>query len=161
MRKLSFLVIGIALVGLTRTASAQMPYSMGGCGLGSILIKDRGQWEQAGVAFLNNFFFPQTFAITSGTSNCSDVPKKTAQMEQEVYVTANLGNLTKEAAQGNGEHLTGLAEVLGCENVDLGGFSRENYETLFSDSEPKTVLESYKKQLKSSPEYARACSRLG
>ncbi|WP_338636718.1 DUF3015 family protein [Spirobacillus cienkowskii] len=137
-------------------------YGMSGCGVASIFIKEKDMLPQIGASVVNNIFGPtQTFAMSSGTSNCvaprSDMALK---QEQEVFMAANFSSLNKEAAQGNGEHISALAEVFGCPQEQFLKLSQENYNKLFDSSEPTVVLENYKKELKEHNTLSGSCERL-
>ena len=157
--------LSVSLLSLAPFAQAQEKakyqhpmYGMGGCGLGSLVIKENTQIMQILALSTNNILVPQTSAITSGTSNCVEGAPSFAKMEQEVYIGANLASLKKEAAQGQGDHLAGLAEVFGC--ADAAAFakvSQRQFETLFAGSESNRVVESYHQVLTSTP---LQCSRV-
>jgi hypothetical protein len=136
------------------------PWGMAGCSIWNYVIKDKEQGPQIGVWALEHFVFGvQTFAITSGTSNCVDSGSKMSQNEQETFVTVNLASLQKEAAQGQGEHLNTLAEIFGCESKEgFANMSQNRYEALFSNENPSAVLENYKSEVKAAN---MACTRAG
>jgi hypothetical protein len=142
-------------------------YGMAGCGLGSLLVEGEERHNdklmQVISGFINNYFFPQTSAITSGTSNCTDTPKSVARMEQEVFLSANINAMTKEAAQGDGQHLAAFAEVLGCGDArsvsSFSELSQERFDTIFADTNPTAVLDRYLTELSASSELSGSCSR--
>ena len=86
-----------------------------GCGLG---------WQVAPKQSLLSSFsrsvthviLPNTFSMTFGTSGCSQhsIVKKDRAVEH--FVEANLENLQIEMAQGNGETLLALGELMGCDS---------------------------------------------
>lgn len=131
------------------------PYGMAGCGLGSLIfsgdntglnIKNNTMGPQLLAATTNNYFFPQSSAITTGSSNCTDVPAESAdafRIERETYVTMNLNDLNKEAAQGQGDKLRGLSEMLGCtEQNEVQTFAKVaqlGHSSIFSDAQPVNV----------------------
>jgi hypothetical protein len=137
----------------------EVPWGMAGCSIWNWVIKDKEQGPQIGVWALEHFVFGvQTFAITSGTSNCVEGASKTAMTEQETFVTVNLATLQREAAQGKGEHLDTLAEIFGCESKEgFANMSQNRYEALFSNENPQAVLNSYKSEVKAAN---MACRRV-
>lgn len=152
------LVVSFSSVSLAKT----VPYGMGGCGLGALVIKKNGMGSQLGAALLNNLVFPATFAITSGTSNCTEDLSQISSIEKEVYISANYENIAKEAAQGTGEHLTTLASLMGCSNgSDFAQFSQEHYDALFTDSDSQKLLNRYQSEARSSSKLAENCSIQG
>ncbi len=145
--------------------ASQASYGMAGCGLGSAIIKSPGKGPQIGAFFLNYALSTnQTSGISSGTSNCVEARTETAAQEQTIYVSANLASLSREAAQGQGEHLEGLAEVVGCygdqERQRLGLISQEKYQEIYGSSEAGTVLKNYLTLMQADPVLASECSKI-
>ena len=138
----------------------KMRYGMAGCGLGAMFIDKNTLLPQVGAWFVNSSSASQTFGITTGTSNCTDKPGEHAKVEQEVFVQANLASLTREAAQGTGEHLSAFAEVLGCDHGAFSRMSQEKYNEIYGTSEASEVLSNYVKQIKANPELATSCTRV-
>ena len=140
-------------------------YGMAGCGVGSMILTKNdvpnqiGVWAlNLGLAYVSSFFHP-TWAMSSGSYNCTDSPAETA-MEQEVFLQANFATLTKEAASGARLHLDGLAEVFGCE--DKPGFaqlSQSRFNHLFGTRDPRETLERYRGSIHAT-DRALHCSRL-
>jgi len=144
------------------SAQADAPWGMAGCSIWNYVIKDKEMGPQIGVWALEHFVFGvQTFAITSGTSNCvKDGASAMKEDEQEVFVTVNLSTLQKEAAQGQGQHLNTLAEIFGCEDKEgFAQMSQSRYEALFTNENPAAVVQSYKSEIKSN--LGGSCSRAG
>lgn len=137
------------------------PWGMGGCGFASLFIKEKEMLPQIGASIVNEFIsgFTQSFAISSGTSNCVASRSNLALKEQEVFITVNLASLSKEAAQGNGEHISALAEVFGCPNEDFAKLSQNHYEKIYGINEPAKVLESYLSEVKADQNLAKSCIR--
>jgi hypothetical protein len=92
----------------------------------------------------------QGLTIATGTSNCTDYPLNAGALlkEQQTYVAVNFENLSKEAAQGRGEHLRAFSEIVGCrssaEYEQFAKLVRESHREIFSDSEPENVLSRWK-----------------
>lgn len=136
----------------------KMRYGMAGCGLGAMLIEKNTALPQIGSGILSSLSATQTFGITTGTSNCQPDQAGHAKVEQEVFLRTNLASLTREAAQGTGEHLSAFAEVLGCDHGAFSKMSQEKYNEIYSTSESQTVLQNYVKQIKANP--ALTCTRV-
>jgi hypothetical protein len=136
------------------------PYGMAGCGLGSLIIKNHSKGPQIGASILN---ISQVSAISSGSSNCGITKDDLAMKEQEVFMEVNLSSVAKDAAKGEGEHLSAFAEILGCgQGAELNVFSnltRDNYSDIFSTSDSKAVLENFRGVIKSNETLASACVR--
>ena len=123
------------------------PYGMGGCGFVSIFIQENTMLPQLGKTAADAYFqlwALNTSAMTTGTSNCTNSPGNTALlMEQQVYVSSNYSDITREAAQGTGEHLVAFAEVLGCDSNAFAHMAQSNHAQIFG-SEPDSALENVK-----------------
>jgi len=65
------------------------------------------------VTFLNGISGNQTFGITTGTSECKAPSKVADNGILKEFVVANMDNLAKDIAMGQGESLTTLAELMG------------------------------------------------
>ena len=101
------------LASLMSPAVFAYNYGMAGCGLGSLVFKDKPGMVQLFAATLNVWGL-QTSAITSGTSQCDADRGQTASL----YININYQALQKEIAQGQGETINGLAEIYGCDNTE-------------------------------------------
>ncbi len=138
-------------------------YGMAGCGLGALVVDRDELMPQVGAWFLNSIYSHQTYAISSGTSNCVEGRSEVTAMEQEVYFAANLNSITKEAAQGSGEHLDGIARVFGCEQDEdktrLNELGQSHYAQIFSEGAPDAVLQSYLSVVNADPQLAKSCGK--
>lgn len=147
----------------TAKSTYRVPYGMNGCGLWSLIIKDKDQGSQLGIFALKTFVFPdfQTSAISTGSSNCVHAGSQQAMTdEQSVFVQVNLETLEKEAAQGQGEMLESLSELLGCsDHKSFAQWTQSNYHTIFSNRDPEQVINNYRTQLYGH-EQSFKCSRL-
>lgn len=87
-----------------------------GCGLGKLAWSDyAGQKQiapQVMMATTNGTFGSQTFGISSGTSGCTN--DGLIMKNKHVNLTSRaFDSLAEEMAQGGGEHLASLADLLG------------------------------------------------
>ena len=101
--------------------SAAAGHNMAGCGLGSMVVEDKSKWAQVGAAFLNGTGM-QTFGISFGTSNCTEDGVATAALEKDAFVEANLADLRRDVAAGEGEYLSSLASFYGCKGDNAKAF---------------------------------------
>src|SRR5260370_25310738 len=83
-------------------------FGTAGCGLGSIIISGGGI-VQIFAATTNGTSANQTFAITSGTSNCEDTDS--GDESARVFVQANRVAIAKDISLGSGETIDGLASL--------------------------------------------------
>lgn len=102
-------------------------YGMAGCGLGSIVFGDKPGMIQVVAATLNSTGY-QTFAITTGTSNCGD-SGKSAQTTQ--FIETNRVALEKEISRGQGEAVDSLGKLMACKNPNFSSDLRKNYSNSF------------------------------
>ena len=114
-----------------------------GCGLGTMIF---GQAEaglntvltQILAVTTNGTSGNQTFGISSGTSEC-DQPSKWVSNEQvNKFVLANMDDLAKDIAAGQGETVSTLAELMEVpeENRDTFYSSlQDNFDQIFPSSD--------------------------
>ena len=111
MKKISIAII-LCLM-MVSVASANTVRQDCGCGLGGVAIGDREGllWNLLGT-FLNDALCGnQTFAMSSGTSDCGR-PETLAMLDKlNIFVADNMDVLAVDIAQGNGESLDALAEI--------------------------------------------------
>ena len=133
-----------------------------GCGLGSIIFKDNGKVFQILAGTTNGTFGSQTFGITSGTSNCATSGSNHSNnQKQKDYITANLATLQKEAAQGNGESIEGLAAVMGCpvsSYEEFGAYTQLNYHSIFSTHNAGDVANNINSELQKNETLYKTCN---
>ena len=136
-------------------------YGMAGCGLGSMVFKNKPGKIQILAGTTNGILGSQTFGLTSGTSGCvEDMNGDTAAL----YIRTNKEPLMQDISRGSGETLTGLAAMLGCSNVnEVGQVLQQNYESIFSrvDASSKELLNSIGSALKSNHATAKSCGMMG
>lgn len=137
----------LILVGLlaSGTAIAQPPpppgggyggggaaYGTAGCGLGSIVFGSKPGFMQVFAATTNGTGF-QTFAITSGTSNCDSSAKN--QIAARAFVESNREAFAKDVSRGSGETITTLTSISGCSDSAAVGVSlQKNFKRIFPNA---------------------------
>lgn len=125
----ALLLAGAAQAAPKRAARAEPArvasggHNQAGCGLGSMAIQDNSKWAQVGASFLNGTGF-QTFAITFGTSNCTEDGVASATREKDAYVEANFSDIRRDLSAGGGEYLSSLASLYGCKGEKADTFHR-------------------------------------
>lgn len=108
-------------------------YGLAGCGLGSILFGQKPGGIQIISATTNGIWSNNTFGVSSGTSNC-DIPEMGQQAG--LYIEVNREIVQKEAARGEGETISGLAEIFNCSDVKAFGTKlQQNYNVIFGESD--------------------------
>lgn len=120
----------IALFVLLSSSAFAASYGPQGCGLGSIVFTDNSSLVDQVLGATTNGTAGQTFAMTSGTSNCE--LDGAGGQAQAVFIKANRVSLANDIARGNGETLASLSRMYGCSNhAAIGSALQANYETIF------------------------------
>ncbi len=137
-------------------------YGEAGCGLGAVVFQDKPGSNQIIAATLNGLLGNQSFAVTSGTSNCDAQPKLMAESRQEQFVQSNFTDLAKNMAVGEGETLTAFAALLGCRTgaeQAFGALMQSHYaEIMGDDRAPSAVVAGVKQALATEPGVASRCT---
>jgi len=137
------LFLAVLLIGPMAThVWADNPDTGPGCGLGKIAWADYSKQKsiapQVMMATTNGTSGTQTFGISSGTSGCTNDGTIMSQYKASVFAAANYDTLAQEMAQGGGEHLASLAELMGvpAENrPEFFAVAQAQYPTLISSSD--------------------------
>ena len=118
MKKLGmFAIVGVFVAMQAGIALAVDDMNTGpGCGLGKLAFKSYPNLKTKGAQILMatlNVIGGQTFAISTGTSGCSDDGRWWAEQKATMFAELNADALAQDMAQGNGEHLASMATLLG------------------------------------------------
>ena len=93
-----------------------------GCGVGTMLMetvgKPNGGWVLQTTALWTNVILSNTFTMSTGTMNCKGHINKAVSNEVYEFVTANMDNLAKDIAMGQGETINSLGTMLAVNDVD-------------------------------------------
>ncbi len=117
--------------GLVHEVSGQ-GYGPAGCGLGSILFGEQEGMVQVLAATTNGLYSHQSFAISSGTSNCEE---GTGKASAAVFIEGNKVALQNDVARGAGETLTAFSKLIGCsDSAELGKTLQKNYGRIYTGS---------------------------
>lgn len=134
-------------------------YGMAGCGLGSIVFADKPGMIQVIAATLNATGGNQTFAISSGTSNCGASGAK--QDQAMLFLEVNHQALARDVSRGNGETLNSFAKLIGCDSAQLAPELKSNYTPIFEDAQtPQSSASAIFNVIRSNPTLSQ-CSTLG
>ena len=136
----------LLLAAAVTLATAGTAFAAGGnvgCGLGTLLFED-AQNKSTVVQILavttNGTSGNQTFGISSGTSNCTQ-PKNFAGNERlNEFVHANLDELARDIAAGQGETLDTVAELMKVPAAGRDAFNR-TLQAHFSEIFPSPGVE--------------------
>ena len=140
MRKLllSACIVSASLT-TAHTAMAAGGHGPAGCGLGTaVIFKDANEWhEHVLAATTNGTSGNQTFGMTSGTLGCADANGPLAA-GVDLFLNDNMEQLAAESAQGQGETLAALSELIGVQAEDTASFNaamKANFDQIFSSAE--------------------------
>lgn len=168
MANRTFVVVAaltIMLGGAGMSQAAPNPDNGPGCGLGKLAWSDYSGQKQIGpqvlMATTNGTFGSQTFGISTGTSGCTNDGKIFTAEKVNVFAAINFDNLSQEMAQGQGEHLTSLATLMGIPTDQHPAFfamTQEKYTTLVQAGEtsPKAVVKAIHDAMADHPVLAQA-----
>jgi hypothetical protein len=154
------------VMGMSGMAFGNPPNNGPGCGLGKLAWENSNQKDSIGgqvlMATTNGTGF-QTFAISSGTSGCTNDGQILASEKVNVFAAVNFDNLSQEMAQGQGEHLTSLATLMGIPVAQQPAFfamTQEKYTTLIQveETSPKTVVNAIHGAMVNHPVFAQTTS---
>lgn len=110
-----------------------------GCGLGTqVWAGQEGLVPKVLGATTNGTFGNQTFGITTGTLGCSQDGVITADARLRMFAGANLDNLARDMAMGQGETLDAFASLVGVADADKAEFflfTKTHFNDLFADDE--------------------------
>ena len=121
MRKI---LIAVVLSAVPAFAFAQQN-NVGSCGWGTKLFDGQsGVFPQAFAGITNATSGNQTFAISSGTSGCTQDGVVKSTWKTAMFIDGNKDRLARDMSTGNGETLDSLAHLIGVHEQDRAAFSR-------------------------------------
>lgn len=142
MKRIAMYGLAVAFFGgmlaAPGTASAQAYNENTGCGLGNMIFKNIGQDSllfQILAVTTNGIVGNQTFGISSGTLGCSRPAKIVFNEKVNTFVAANMDELARDMAMGQGETLDTLAELMAIPSEKKGEFYaalQANFKTIYA-----------------------------
>ena len=145
MKQASMVLAMAVLCSPVAAANAGTMESGPGCGLGAMMWADSAAKKhilQQSMIATTNATGMQTFAISSGTSGCTNDGVVVQREKVNVFAGINFQNLTQEMAQGQGEHLASLATLMGVPEESQPEFfslAQDNYAKILRSSEATSV----------------------
>jgi hypothetical protein len=124
-------ILALALLAPAAALAQARGYGTAGCGLGALVFGAQPGGIQILAATTNGTLGNQTFAITSGTSNCG---KSLFALEgTKVFIEGNREALAKDAARGSGDTIVALRNIASCSapSAEVGSALQRNFGTLF------------------------------
>ena len=121
------------------SSTSAMADNVGECGWGSKVFDGQsGIAPQVLAVTTNGTSGNQTFAITSGTSGCTQDGTVSSTWETAMFIDGNKNALARDTAAGQGETLDALAQLIGVDAQDKGAFARltqENFVRIFPSND--------------------------
>lgn len=166
-KKVLLLAVAILFGSQAGLAMAANPDTGPGCGLGKLAWSDyKGQKEIAPQVLMvtTNGTGMNTFAISSGTSGCTNDGKIMGEHKTTMFASLNFDALTAEMAQGQGEHLASLATLMGVpaeRHAEFFAMTQERYTSLVQAGEasPVALVKSLNDAIAGHPVLAQASLR--
>jgi hypothetical protein len=113
------------LAAMPLAAMAAGENNVGSCGWGSKVFDGQsGIAPQVLAATTNGTSGNQTFAITTGTSGCTQDGAIRSNWKTAMFIDGNKLALQRDMSIGSGEALDSLAHLLGVETQDRVAFNR-------------------------------------
>ncbi len=160
------LISTLAIASLAFTMSAQAAETAAGCGIGAEIMKGKsGRGAQIVASILNTVLVPNTFFMTTGGGLMGCDPTKAVEVDElkKTFVASNMDQLTTDAANGRGDHLTALGVLMGVEAQDLPAFEKltqSKFELLFTQqADAQQVLSSLHLAMSESAELSQYLTR--
>ena len=144
-KKMIMLSVAVLFGMQAGLAMATNPDTGPGCGLGKLAWGDYAHQKNIAPQVMmvtTNGIGSNTFAISSGTSGCTNDGKIMAEHKATVFTAANFENLSQEMAQGRGEHLASLATLMNVPANQQGEFfamTQNQYTALLREGEASPV----------------------
>lgn len=156
------------LLALAITLAAPVAFAgkSSGCGLGAQALEGKsGLLMNLVATFLNGISGNQTFGITTGTSGCNADDAVYNDQVREQFVAVNMDNLSTEMAQGNGQYVVAMGELMGCDAAAQPAFAKmtqTKYETLFKapTTDAKVWLGDLKQEMAKDTVLSSHCTRI-
>jgi hypothetical protein len=160
------ILIGIALGALALAGLGQEARA-GDCAVGGFVTNKSSGIIQQLLAFTTNgtFFITYAGAITTGTSGCSNSGIVKAEVEQQIFVTANYDALAGDLARGQGAQVAALSSLMGCPVALSGEFGRvaqAQFAALVTGGpdQATALLATLREDLRVHPALSASCTRL-
>ena len=113
--------------------------NIGSCGWGSKVFDGQsGVAPQVFAATTNGTSGNQTFAISSGTSGCTQDGTVSSTWKTAMFIDGNKKQLARDMSQGHGETLDALASLIGIDQAQKPQFfhlTQEKFSTIFSSED--------------------------
>lgn len=134
-----FIVFMLLLVAAPASFAGVLRNNVG-CGVGTLIFETVGRpnagWILQLTASWTNGALSNTFSMTTGTVNCQGTIHDVVSTEVYEFVTANMDNLARDIAMGQGDTIDSLGKMLAVEDVDaFGSVLQANFGDIFPDAD--------------------------
>ena len=158
-KKLMVVALVMAFPVGAMAAGAAAPDASGGCGVGSKLFENQRGVAPQVLAMTTNGIAQQTFAVSSGTSGCSQDGVVKSNWKTSMFIDGNKTKLARDMSTGSGEALESLAKLIGIQDQHKAAFfqaTKDNFSRIFASDNVTTdqVVASLKQVLASDSELA-------
>lgn len=135
-------LVAIAAVSASAGAFAAGENNVGSCGWGSKLWTGQsGVLPQVMATWTNGTLGNQTFAISTGTSGCTQDGAVTSNWQTAMFIDGNKEKLARDVSRGQGETLDSLAKLIGVSEGHKAHFyqtAKRNFDRIFPAAQAST-----------------------
>jgi hypothetical protein len=157
-------LLAVVAIALPASAMAAGENNIGQCGWGSKLFDGQsGLAPQVLGATTNGTFGNQTFAITSGTSGCTQDGAVRSNWKTALFIDGNRQQLARDMSTGSGETLDSLAHLMGVQSQDRVAFNRaakDNMATIFATDSTTDIMTALRQVLAADAQLSRYTAAL-
>lgn len=135
-----FLAAAVAAT-FSMAAMAAGENNVGACGWGSKLFEGQSGIAPQVLAATTNASGSQTFAVTSGTSGCTQDGAVSSNWRTAMFIDGNKHKLARDMSVGSGEALDSLAHLMGVDAQDRAAFAslaKDNLARIFPTDDVAT-----------------------
>jgi hypothetical protein len=156
------LATGTALLALLLAPGA----ALADCGPGPLIVQNKKGivLQSLGASTNATFLATQTFAITTGTSGCSNSGIVREERDLQQFAAWNRERIAVALARGGGDSLATLADLLGCDPALAPAFARfaqASYPRLAEERSPVALVAALRTELARDAVLSAGCTRLG
>lgn len=137
-----------------------------GCGLGNVIIQRNAKGLQLLSWTTNGILLTQPLGIISGTSGCSSSGIVKNEKEIQYFVEINHDDLTREMSMGQGEKLTALARLNGCDTQESQEYFSRRTKNSFHEIVPSAktsadeIFNNLKSLISADSDIQKACAKI-
>ncbi len=130
------------------------------CGLGWQVTERKSLLGTSTRGTTNSYLSP-TWSMTTGTSGCEKHELAKNDVESVKYLASNFHSIKADMAEGQGEYLSGLARLMGCDDPSvshLQTLAQKNYQSITGNSDAYETLQKVKNLVRQDANLMKGCS---